>query len=62
MERKNLDLIVLNSLNDKQAGFGFDTNKVTILGRNGTKNEYELKSKTEVARDIVDEIASLLAK
>ena len=62
MERKNLDLIVLNSLNDKQAGFGFDTNKVTILGRNGTKNEYELKSKTEVARDIVDEIARLLAK
>ena len=47
MERKNLDLIVLNSLNDKQAGFGFDTNKVTILGRNGTKNEYELKSKME---------------
>jgi len=60
MERKNFDLIVLNSLNDEHAGFGYDTNKITILDRNGSKREYELKSKTEVARDIVAEIAGML--
>ena len=60
MERKNFDLIVLNSLNDEHAGFGYDTNKITILDRNGYKREYELKSKTEVARDIVAEIAGML--
>ena len=51
MQRKNLDMIVLNSLNDKGAGFGGDTNKVTIMDRTGGKTVYELKTKTEVARD-----------
>lgn len=60
MQRKNLDMIVLNSLNDKGAGFGGDTNKVTIMDRTGGKTVYELKTKTKVARDIVNEIESRL--
>ena len=59
MERKNLDLIVLNSLQDAGAGFGHDTNKVTLLRRNGLQTAFELKTKTEVAEDIVNEIAGL---
>ena len=58
MQRKNLDMIVLNSLNDKGAGFSVDTNKVTILDKAGNKTVYELKTKVEVAKDIVDQIAS----
>jgi len=54
MERKNLDMIVLNSLNDKGAGFRSDTNKVTIFERSGAVNEYPLKDKSEVAADIID--------
>jgi len=54
MERKNLDYIVLNSLKDKGAGFGHDTNKVTMLSRSGVKQSFELKTKREVAKDIVD--------
>ena len=57
MQRKNLDIIVLNSLNDKGAGFSVDTNKVTILDKAGDKTVYELKTKVEVAKDIVDQIA-----
>ena len=57
MQRKNLDMIVLNSLNDKGAGFSVDTNKVTILDKAGDKTVYELKTKAEVAKDIVDQIA-----
>lgn len=60
MQRKNLDMIVLNSLNDKGAGFGVDTNKVTIMDKSGDKTVYELKTKVEVAKDIVDQIASRL--
>lgn len=60
MQRKNLDMIVLNSLNDKGAGFSVDTNKVTILDKAGDKTIYELKTKVEVAKDIVDQIASRL--
>ena len=56
MERKNLDFIVLNSLNDEQAGFGYDTNKICILHRSGTKIPFDLKSKAAVADDIVTEI------
>ena len=56
LEKKNLDFIVLNSLNDKGAGFGVDTNKITILERDNKKQEFELKSKVEVARDIVAKI------
>lgn len=50
--RKNADFIVLNSMQDKGAGFGTDTNKVTILSRQGDINTFELKSKEEVAKDI----------
>src|SRR5690554_6918459 len=54
MEKKNFDLIVLNSLKDEGAGFGHDTNKVTIISRDGAKTSFELKLKEEVAKDIVD--------
>lgn len=60
LERKNLDLIVLNSLQDAGAGFGHDTNKVTLIGK-GTKAEaFPLLSKAEVARAILDRIETLL--
>lgn len=61
---KNLDAIVLNSLQDPGAGFGKDTNKVTIFGRQGKdtqRTEYPLKNKREVAEDIVDYICNELA-
>lgn len=57
---KNADMIVLNSLNDAGAGFGFDTNQVTIFEKNGTEIPYGQKSKQLVARDIVDRIIKLL--
>lgn len=53
LQRKNFDFIVLNSLNDAGAGFRHDTNKITIVARQG-KTEYPLKPKTEVAADIID--------
>jgi phosphopantothenoylcysteine decarboxylase/phosphopantothenate--cysteine ligase len=58
--RKNLDFIVLNSLNDKGAGFKHDTNKVTMIDRNNIIERFELKSKAEVAVDIIDKTISLL--
>lgn len=57
MKRKNLDLIVLNSLQDKGAGFGGDTNKVTLIDKDENKWIYDLKTKSEVAIDIADRIA-----
>jgi len=60
MEKKNLDLIVLNSLRDRGAGFGFDTNKITILNKSGEQKPYPLKSKQDTARDIIDEIINLM--
>lgn len=56
LQRKGLDMIVLNSLRDKGAGFGTDTNKVTIIDRDGNTTEGSLKSKANVAKDIVDAI------
>lgn len=56
LEKKNLDYIVLNSLRDAGAGFGVDTNKVTIISRNGNRKESPLLSKKEVARLIVETI------
>lgn len=56
LNRKNLDFIVLNSLNDKGAGFRHDTNKVTILNKKGKEKSFGLKSKIEVAKDIIDVI------
>lgn len=58
LERKNLDFIVLNSLNDKGAGFRTDTNKITIIDRQNV-TPYPLKSKKEVADDIIDRLVSL---
>ncbi len=59
LEKKNLDFIVLNSLNDKGAGFGVDTNKITILEKGNKRHDFELKTKVEVARDIVAKIIEL---
>lgn len=56
LTRKNLDMIVLNSLQDKGAGFGGDTNKITLLWKNNKKKEFGLKRKSDVASDIVSEI------
>lgn len=58
--KKNLDLIVLNSLQDKGAGFKKDTNKITIFNRAADKTTYEMKSKVEVAKDICLEILKLI--
>ena len=54
LRRKGLDWIVLNSMANPKAGFGVDTNQVTILGADGSKREYPAKTKDEVARDIID--------
>ena len=62
LKSKNLDLIVLNSLNDMGAGFRGDTNKVTIIDRDLQKTTYGLKSKDEVARDICDKLVELTKK
>jgi phosphopantothenoylcysteine decarboxylase/phosphopantothenate--cysteine ligase len=56
LKRKNCDLIILNSLQDKGAGFGHDTNKVKILDRHNNISTFELKSKAEVAKDILQTI------
>ncbi|NQX98712.1 MAG: bifunctional phosphopantothenoylcysteine decarboxylase/phosphopantothenate--cysteine ligase CoaBC [Flavobacteriales bacterium] len=58
--RKNLDFIVLNSLSNKGAGFGYDTNQITIIDKSNKVENYELKSKSEVAVDIFNKIISLL--
>ena len=55
-EAKNFDFIVLNSLKDEGAGFGYDTNKITIIDKNNKTTNFELKNKKEVARDIVQTI------
>nr|WP_121273785.1 bifunctional phosphopantothenoylcysteine decarboxylase/phosphopantothenate--cysteine ligase CoaBC [Pedobacter schmidteae] len=60
LSKKNLDLIVLNSLNDKGAGFKMDTNKITIFNKNTEKTVFQTKSKTEVAVDICNEILKLI--
>ncbi|WP_320112499.1 bifunctional phosphopantothenoylcysteine decarboxylase/phosphopantothenate--cysteine ligase CoaBC [Draconibacterium orientale] len=57
--KKNLDFIVLNSLNDKGAGFGVDTNKITIIEKGNKQTDFELKDKAEVAKDIVAKIIEL---
>ncbi|MEO5561981.1 MAG: bifunctional phosphopantothenoylcysteine decarboxylase/phosphopantothenate--cysteine ligase CoaBC [Chitinophagaceae bacterium] len=56
LSEKNADIIVLNSLNDKGAGFKHDTNKITIFKKEGQEIEFDTKSKEEVAKDIVDTI------
>jgi phosphopantothenoylcysteine decarboxylase/phosphopantothenate--cysteine ligase len=56
IKSKNLDAIVLNSLNDKGAGFGYDTNKVTYINNKGIVKNFKLKSKDEVSIDILDQL------
>jgi len=56
IKKKNLDFIVLNSLRDQGAGFGEETNKITIIDKHNNIQEFELKTKREVAEDIVDEL------
>jgi phosphopantothenoylcysteine decarboxylase/phosphopantothenate--cysteine ligase len=58
LQRKNLDLIVLNSLQDKGAGFATNTNKITIIDKDLNEKPFELKSKAAVAKDIINEIIS----
>lgn len=60
LKEKNFDFIVLNSLREKSAGFGFDTNKITIIGKRNKYVEFELKTKTEVAVDILDELENYI--
>jgi len=59
LKNKNADMIVMNSLNDEGAGFGTDTNKITIFDKSGKEFNYELMSKKEVAKNIVDTIIQL---
>ena len=60
LETKNADLIVLNSLKDEGAGFGHDTNKITIFGKQGKEYHFDTKSKKAVATDIVNTIIQLI--
>jgi len=60
IQRKKLDLVVLNSLKDKGAGFATDTNKITIIDKNFKIQKYALKSKTEVSKDILNTIIQKL--
>ena len=60
LEEKNADLIVLNSLQDAGAGFGYDTNKATFYLRSGEEKTFSLKSKASLAKDIVDTIIQLM--
>lgn len=60
LQKKNLDIIVLNSLNDEGAGFQHNTNKISILDKSNKFHRFELKSKQEVARDIINHIISIL--
>jgi len=61
IKRKNLDAIVLNSLRDKGAGFATNTNKITIIDKNLNEKSFELKTKVEVAEDILNEIIKKIA-
>lgn len=60
--KKNFDFIVLNSLKDEGAGFAHNTNKVSVVHKDDTVNVYELKSKKAVAKDIIDELVSIMSK
>lgn len=60
LEKKKFDFIVLNSLNDAGAGFSVDTNKVTLLGNDGSEKTFPLKPKREVAEDIIENLCSIL--
>ena len=59
LKSKNADLIILNSLNDEGAGFNVDSNKITMIDKNGQIEAFELKSKNKVAQDILQKITQL---
>jgi phosphopantothenoylcysteine decarboxylase/phosphopantothenate--cysteine ligase len=59
LRKKNIDMIVMNSLRDKGAAFGYDTNKITIFEKGGQEFSFDTKSKKEVAKDIVDTLIRL---
>ena len=61
LKNKNFDFIVLNSLSDKGAGFRTDTNKISILDKNNKITNFELKSKAEVAEDIILKLAEIIS-
>ena len=58
--KKNLDAIVLNSLNDKGAGFSYDTNKITFINKKNQISKFKLKSKNEVSVDIFNQVIKLM--
>ena len=60
LEKKNLDLIVLNSLEEEGAGFGSDTNRVTMIDRTGNADEFKLKPKHQVATDLVKRVIKMI--
>ena len=60
LHNKKLDMIILNSLEDKGAGFQKDTNKISIIDKNNNITKYKLKNKSEVAKDIIDNIIKLI--
>jgi phosphopantothenoylcysteine decarboxylase / phosphopantothenate---cysteine ligase len=60
LQTKNADIMVLNSLNDAGAGFGYDTNKITIFDKQGNVYPFDTKAKSEIAKDIVNTIIKLL--
>ena len=62
LQKKNFDMVVLNSMNDANATFGYDTNKITTIKKDLSRKEFSLKQKSEVAKDIVKEITSILIR
>ena len=60
LKKKNLDFIVLNSVRDEGAGFKFDTNKISIIDKDGNTVKFDLKSKTEVAKDLVNYVEKMI--
>lgn len=60
IQKKNLDFIVLNSLNDNGAGFQYDTNKIAILNKSGKRTNFDLKNKKDVAKDIINNTLELI--
>jgi phosphopantothenoylcysteine decarboxylase/phosphopantothenate--cysteine ligase len=60
LKKKNLDLVVLNSMRDEGAGFGTDTNRVTMIDRSGNLEKFELKPKSQVASDLVRRVIKLI--
>ena len=62
LQKKNFDMVILNSMNDANATFGYDTNKITAIKKDLAPKEFLLKQKSEVAKDIVQEIAALIVR